>query len=115
MKKLIAIISAAIISIVAFAAICGDNTKTASCKIGGVPGAYITAEATFFSGRGVQVDLRSYGVSEAGVTVEISYVSTSGAQRTEEKMGYIEDGKGQVWFNAIGNLQWVKISNAVCR
>ena len=113
MKKIIALISVALISLVAFAAMQYD--KTASCKIEGVPGAYITAEAVG-SGTGTLVNLRSYGVSNAGVTVKIFLRDGYVGENPQEKMGYIENGKGSVYFSPHpAAITSIKVYNAVCR
>ena len=116
MKKIIALFSVFFISLVAFAAL--QNTKTSSCKIEGIPGAYITADASFPAQGGVKVELRSYGVAEAGVTVEITLKKTNGNVYKREKMGYIERGKGSVFFDVLSgtsDILSVKVYNAVCR
>lgn len=113
MKKIIALFSIALISLVAFAAM--EYDKTASCKVEGVPGAYITAEAVA-SGTGTLVNLRSYGVSEAAVTVEIFMVDGYAGQNPQEKMGYIENGRGSVIFKPNPSaITKIKVYNAVCR
>ena len=120
MKKIIAIISATIISLVAFASAQGE--KTSSCKIEGIPGAYVTARTGEVTGDGyLHVYVNSYGVSNAGVTVEVAFTKDPNGEnvQTEEKMCYVSNGSGEakiyVGKGGVFRARWIKVYNAVCR
>ena len=119
MRKLFLLIVSCIFTVSVFA-----QSKTNSCKIEGVPGAYVTAELQQYKSNGsfiTKVILRSFGVKDAGVTVELTgeYRPAYGKKGPfrEEGMGYIENGKGEVQFNMSDayHVEGIKIYNAYCR
>ena len=122
MKKIILFIAAIAIAIVAHASMSGGPTT--SCRIEGVPGAYVTAEVQQYSSYGdhkAKVILRCYGVRDAAVTVVLTGenrpANTRNTPFREERMGYMENGKDEVEFRIPSSyyLENVKIYNAVCR
>ena len=120
MRKLFLLIVSCIFTVSVFA-----QSKTTSCKIEGVPGAYITAELQQYVSAGgsftTKVILRSFGVKDAAVTVELTGENRPASGKytpfREEGMGYIENGKGEVNFNMSRSrhVEVIKIYNAVCR
>ena len=121
MKKLLLLVVSCIFAISVFAQ---SRKTTDSCNIEGVPGAYVTAELVRTPGHGswtTKVILRSYGVKDAAVTVEVKGetcpANSNNIPFTDEKMGYIENGKGEVIISRSNNVyvESIKIYSAVCQ
>ena len=94
---------------------------TGSCKVEGIPGAYVTAEAEIIEQGGIFVKATAYGIEKGSVECIVKYTNANGnPQQTSGLISLSKDRNGNVVGimrkNSLGakKITDTKVFSAVC-